>query len=177
MDEVFLTNETFVRSVTNIDDNVQSKYLLSAIREAQEVNLQEIIGSALLEKLKSLVAGGSIEDSGNTAYKKLVEQSQLFLAYQVIAKICIIASVKISNGVLQTTSDENLNPVSIEDSFTVRDYYQAQADFFASRLQAFILNNKADYPELSQNKCADIRATLNSAASTNLWLGGRRGRR
>ena len=177
MNEVFLVSENYVRSVTNIDENVQSKYLQSAIREAQEIYLQEVLGTNLLNKAKSLVADGSIENSGNTAYKELVEQSQLFLAYQAITNICIIAAVKISNGGLQTTYDENLNHVGLDDSFTLKDYYQSKADFFKSRLQAFIYNNKSDYPELSKNKCADIKATLDSAATTNLWLGGRRGRK
>lgn len=177
MDEVFLTSENFVRSITNIDDNVQSKYLLSAIREAQEVNLQEIIGSALLTKLKTLVADGSIDDVKNANYKTLIDESKLFLAYQVIANVTIISAVKISNGGLQTNYDDNLNQIGLEDSFTLQDYYQKKADFFASRLQAFLIQNRSNYPELSSNKCADIKATLDSAASTNLWLGGRRGRK
>lgn len=177
MNEVFLVNENYVRSVTSIDDNVQSKYLLSAIREAQEVNLQEITGTALLNKLKDLVADGTIEASGNTEYKALVEESQLFLSYQAIANLCIITAVKISNGGLQTNRDENLDNIGLSDSFVLKDYYQAKADFFASRLQSFIYRNRASYPELSKNRCEDIKATLDSAASTGLWLGGMRGRK
>ena len=176
MVEVFLCNENYVRSVTNIDNNIESKFLLSSIREAQEVYLQEVLGTALLEKLKTLIADNSINDSGNTAYKTLVDECQLFLAYQVIAQVCIIAAVKISNGGLQTNYDDNLNNVGLEDSFTVKDYYQSKADFFKSRLQAFVWEHKTDYPELSKNKCHDIKATLDSAATTGLWLGGRRGK-
>lgn len=176
MQEVFLTNENAVRSVTNLDNNIESKFLQSSIREAQEVYLQEVLGTSLLNKLKSLVADGSIDNSGNTAYKTLVEECQLFLAYQVIAQVCIISAVKISNGGLQTNRDDNLDNVGLADSFTVQAYYQSKADFFKSRLQSFVYRNRKDYPELSQNKCADIAATLNSAASTSLWLGGRRGK-
>ena len=177
MQEVFLTNENAVRSVTNLDNNIESKFLQSSIREAQEVYLQEVLGTSLLNKLKSLVADGSIDNSGNTAYKTLVEECQLFLAYQVIAQVCIISAVKISNGGLQVNYDENLNNVGLEDAFTLKDYYEKKADFFKSRLQAFIYEHRSNYPELSKNKCADIKATLNSAASTGLWLGGRIGKR
>lgn len=175
MEEVFLTNENYVRSITNIDNNIESKFLLSSIREAQEVYLQEVIGSQLLTKLKSLVADGSI--SANTPYKALVEECQLFLAYQVIAQVCIISAVKISNGGLQVNYDDNLNNVGLEDAFTLKDYYEKKADFFKSRLQAFLLQHRSDYPELCKSKCGEIHSTLNSAASTGLWLGGVRGKR
>ena len=177
MDEVFLVSENYVRSVTNIDDNVQSKYLQSAIREAQEVELQEVLGTNLLNKVKGLIADRSIELAVNAAYKDLVEQSQLFLAYQVITNVCVIAAVKISNGGLQVNYDENLNNVGLQDAFTLKDYYEKKADFFKSRLQAFIYEHRSDYPELSKNKCAEIQSTLYSAASTNLYLGGKRGKR
>lgn len=174
MIDVFLTNENYVRQITNIDNNIQSKYLLSAIRESQEIGLQEIIGSSMLKKLKNLIATGTIDEDENIVYKSLLDECQLFLAYSSIVKLCLICSVKISSGGLQQTSDENLTVLNVNDTFTLQDHYQQKADFFAKRLQAYILENKSDLPEISETTCAGIRATLNSAASTNLWLGGRR---
>lgn len=174
--EILLSNEDYVRGVTLIDNNIQSKYLLSSIREAQEVSLQEIVGSIMLKKLKNLVADGSIQDSGNTAYKSLIQESQLFLAYQTVANLCLVCSVKISNGGLQVTSDENLTALDIEDTFTVQTHYQNKADFFAKRLQKFILQNIKNYPEISESRCNEMRANLYSAANTNVFLGGKRGK-
>lgn len=174
MKEVLLTNENYIRGITSIDNNVHSKYLLSSIREAQEINLQGIIGSAMLNKLKNLIFTNQINEDENIVYKSLLDECQLFLAYQTIVKLCLITSVKISNGGLQQTSDENLTVLDIEDTFTLQEHYQQKADFFAKRLQQYILDNKSDLPEISETKCNDIKATLHSAASTNLFLGGAR---
>ena len=174
--EVLLTSEDYVRGSTNIDKNVQSKYLLSSIREAQEVGLQEIFGGVLFKKLKTMVADGSIQDSGNTAYKTLIEESQLYLAYQTIVNLCLVCSVKISNGGLEITSDENLTSLNVNDTFVIQEQYQKKADFFAKRLQQFILANIKDYPEISESKCNEMKANLYSAASTSVFLGGARGR-
>lgn len=174
--EIFLTNENYIRSLTNIDNNVQSKYLLSAIREAQEVGLQQILGSAMLRKLKQLILSGLIDNDENIVYKALVDECQLYLAYQSVVNLCLTTSVKISNGGLQQTSDENLTVLNINDTFTVQDNYQKKADFFAKRLQQYILSNIEDLPEIGNCKCNEIKAELHSAASTNLWLGGLRGK-
>lgn len=174
--EVFLTNECYVRNLTNIDNNMPSKYLLAAIREAQEMGLQSIIGTTLLNQLKSLIGSGLINDETNKKYKNLVDECQLYLAYQSIANLCLVTNVKISAGGLQQTSDENLTVLDINDGFTVEGHYQSKADFFSRRLQRFILDHIKDYPEIEACKCNEIRANLSYAATTPLWLGGYRGR-
>lgn len=172
--EVLLTNENFIRSVTIIDNNLQSKYLLSAIREAQDVGLQQIIGTPMLRKLKSLVENDTINSTSNAAYKALLDESQLYLAYQTITNLCLTTNVKVSNGGLQQTSDENLNVLSVSDTFVIRDQYQGKADFYARRLQDYILNHRSELPEISERKCTQMNAELHSAASTSVWLGGKR---
>ena len=174
MTEILLSNEDYVRASANIDNNLQSKYILSALREAQSVGLQQIIGSAMLKKLQNLIASGEILDYGNLAYKNLVDESQLYLAYQTTANLCLITNVKISNGGLQQTSDENLTALNINDSFTLQKHYQDKADFFAKRLQQYIINNIKVLPEISESRCNEMRAELRSAASTSVFLGGAR---
>ena len=44
MAEILLTSETFVKSVTNVSDNLAGKYILPSIREAQEQGLKSILG-------------------------------------------------------------------------------------------------------------------------------------
>lgn len=176
MNEVMLVSENYVRNLTNIDNNTQSKFLLSAIRESQEVYYQQVIGTRLLRKLKDLVDNDLIEEPENVAYKNLIDNSQLFLAYQAVVSLCLISSVKISNGGLEQTSDENLSPLNIDDTLKLQNIYQKKADFFRKRLMAYVIEHKSELPEIGGNKCADMYAELHSAASTNLWLGGKRGR-
>ena len=156
MKQILLTNEDFVRSITLIDNNVQSKFLLSAIREAQEVGLQEIIGTSMMNKLKSLVDDGSINEENNIYYKSLLDEAQLYIAYAAVANLCLITNVKISNGGLQQTSDENLTVLNLNDTFTFQKHLQDKADFFAKRLQGYILNNIKNLPEIDDNKCNEI---------------------
>ena len=47
--DILLTSEEFVKSYSNISNNVNGKYLRVAIREAQEIELRGILGSFLLD--------------------------------------------------------------------------------------------------------------------------------
>ena len=55
MAEILLTSEAFVKSVTNVSDNLAGKYILPSIREAQEQGLKGILGDPLLAKVKDLM--------------------------------------------------------------------------------------------------------------------------
>lgn len=174
--EVFLTNENTIRGMSLIDNNVESKYLLSALREAQDVYYQQVVGKTLYDKLRKLVGDGVIDDAGNEAYKALLDESQMFLVYQSVANLCLVTNVKISNGGLQQTTDENLTTLNLDDTFTYQQHLKDKADFYMRRLQEYLWENRADLPELTQTKCNQLNAMLNSAADCGLWLGGKRGK-
>ena len=176
MEEILLSSENFIKSVTNISDNVNGKYILPALREAQEIDLKGIIGSTLLETLKILVADDAVELQDSSHYKDLIEQCQYFLAYTVVARLCVITSYKINNFGVHKASDENMEVVSLDEVYNIQSFYQKKADHYCSELQNFLLENRSKYPELNSNQCYKIKSNLHSAASSGLWLGGRRGK-
>ena len=161
MEEILLSSENFIKSVTNISDNVNGKYILPALREAQEIDLKGIIGSTLLETLKILVADDAVELQDNSHYKDLIEQCQYFLAYTVVARLCVITSYKINNVCVNKASDENMEVVSLDEVYNIQSFYQKKADHYCSELQNFLLENRSKYPELNSNQCYKIK-DLNS---------------
>lgn len=174
---VLLTSENFVKSISNLDDNVQGSYLGPAIREAQEVDLESILGYKLTKKLQDLVSEGSIESEENAHYKELLDKAQYFLAYSAIVKIILICSVKLSNFGASQANDENIKTLDLEEVLKLQDIYQNKADFYCKMLQKFILDNSEHFPELSENGKYETKANLYSAASSGVFLGGQRGKR
>lgn len=177
MAQILLTSEAFVKNITNISDNIDGKYLLSAIREAQDIRLRQIVGSALLEKLKDIVSNRATNAAENRQYKALIEQCQYYLAYQTIAELPMKISYKLANLGAVRTSDEKAQNISHDEVAKVQYYYQSKADFYAHELQGYLLRHSNDYPELDANDCREIRKNLHSAATCGLWLGGIRGKK
>ena len=177
MAQILLTSEIFVKSITNISDNIEGKYLLSAIREAQDIRLKGILGSALLEKLKKVVEDQATNEVINAKYKELIDKCQYYLAYQTIAELPMKISYKLANIGTVRTIDDKVQSATREEVANVQFYYQSKADFYAHELQGFLLRNANDYPELNENNCYEIRKNLCSAATSGLWLGGVRGKK
>ena len=176
MAEILLSSETFIKSVTNISDNVSGKYILSSLREAQEVGLKSIIGESLLKKLKELVESG-IEKHDNLQYRYLLDKCQYYLAYMTIVELVYKVSYKIGNAGVVKTTDENLQVASFEEIVAQKEFYQSKADFHCMEIQNYILDNRTDFPEVDDCTCRKIHATLHSAATCGFFLGGARGKR
>ena len=110
--EILLSSATFIKSVTNISDNVAGKFLLPSLREAQEVGLRGIVGDCLLAKLKELAATDPdthtrpIDEAENAPYKDLVEKAQYYLAFSTLVDLCNRVTYKVANFGVAKTSDE-----------------------------------------------------------------------
>lgn len=174
MKEVLLTSSEFIKSATNISDNVNEKVLSTAIREAQDIELRSVIGSKMLNVLKGMVGDGTIDDEENIKYKELLTETQYFLAYSVLTKLCMITTFKVDNIGISRTTDERIETVGVDDALLIKDFYQKKADYYQMLLQKYILCNRL--PEIDDNQCCEIKANLYSAASGGLWLGGIRGK-
>lgn len=176
MAKVLLTNSTYIKSITNISDNVQDKYLFPSINEAQEIDLKSILGEVLLEKLKEMVKDETINDEGNEVYKALVEKCQFFIAYTVVSKLAVILSFKIDNAGVYRSNDDNMTYASLQEVHNMQEYYENKASFFKLELQNYILNNRTSLPEVSKCHAHSIHANLYSAESCGIVLGGERGK-
>lgn len=192
MKEILFTSEETVKGLTAISDNVESKYLLPAIREAQEIHLREILGDALMNKLSWCIDNNAFrgafapadynedfetETGGNPQYKRLLNKCQYYLAYKAVSELIPKVAYKIANMGVVKTSDENVQPATYNEIVAQRDYYTGQADYYCLLLQNYLLEHRAEYPEISENHANSIHSHLRSAASCGIWLGGPRGKK
>lgn len=172
MAEILLTSETFVKSVTNVSDNLAGKYILPSIREAQEQGLKGILGDCLLSKVKHLFETNSLEG----IYKEVVDHCQYYLAYSAIVEVTNKVSFKIGNFGVAKSQDENLQVASYDEIVKMQYYYQTKVDAYCLELQQWLLQNRESIPELTECHCRKLSSNLHSAASCGVYLGGARGK-
>lgn len=173
MAEILLTSEAFVKSITNVSDNLAGKYILPSIREAQEQGLKGILGDCLLSKVKHLFNTDSLEG----IYKELVDHCQYYLAYAAIVEVTNKVSFKIGNFGVAKSTDENLQVASYDEIVKMQYYYQTKVDAYCLELQQWLLQNKESILELTESQCKKLSSNLHSAASCGIFLGGARGKR
>lgn len=169
-----------VKNITIVNSNVSDEYIGYAIRDTQNIDLQSIIGTSLMDKLKELVYNklkgleNSISDEVNIAYNDLMEEFvKPYLTHKSVVNVLIPISFKLRNMGTIKTNDTNIQNAEIDEIKYLMKYYEQQAAFYETRLSKFLCVNKDAYPELEMDVEAWMSKPLigKNFAPTELWLG------
>ena len=149
---IFLITSEELKSSGAVNQNLEDIYVEEAIKEAQDVYLREIIGDNLYNTLQNHTPQAEPD-----IYDELIEDYvKYYLKYKTLSIVCFIVNFKIRNiGVTQQFSNE-VNTATMEDTKSVMNYYNQQADFYANRLTKLLQNNKGNIPEY---KCSSNQIT------------------
>ena len=181
--KVMLISPDAIKGSTYINNNVSDNLLGSAIREAQDIHLQSIIGSELMYRLQTLVLNAieekpdTIDDEGNEYYKDLLDSYIApYLEAKTEAVLVLMTAYKTRNLGLIHASDTNLNAPSMDDVLKLQQRYNGVAAKHATALSKYLCVNKSCFPELS-NTCGCVPFVKpqigKTFVHTGLWLGGK----
>lgn len=169
---VLLISENYLRTAFQISENLQSKFILPSIENAQEMGFQTIIGKCLYNRLLEGVLNNDLTENE----KELLNIAKRYLGFMCMAELCEISTYKLNNIGLNSTSDDRVAIYPVKDVQFIKQQFIDKADFYCKRIQEYLLNNSKAFPELSCCDCANIRKNLYSAASCGVNLGGARGK-
>lgn len=178
MTNILLISEDTLKTHSHLNDNVWGKSLTPAIITAQDIYLQKFLGSCLYKRVLELVENGDIRNKNYEIYKELLDNYITnFLIYQTLANLIPEISTKITNMGLVVSNDEHVQNVTQGERDLVMGQYQKYADAYCKMMQDFLKSNRNSFPELDCCDCDGIAPTLDSSASSQLFLGGARGRK
>ena len=170
MSKVFLISDVLLKEETIINDNVGTEFIGPAIETAQDIYLQQIIGTELLDKMYALVVTNQIIDDANKIYKELLDDYITpYLKFKVLSEITVPLAYKYRNaGVVQSTAN-NYQQTTLKDAQLVANHYNLRADFFVERMNKFLCANTGQIPEYgSARDASDFKS--NPDAYTTNWV-------
>lgn len=173
-----------VKAISQVNYNVQDDTIGYAIRTAQEIYLNEIIGTALYYRLQELVYNAIVGNEDNIDAVANVEYAVLLDEYitpYLVAKSaveCLMPlSFKVRNLGVTKDSDTNVNTVNIDELKYVITYNETQVAEYATRISQFLYRNKDNYVELNNcTTCGVKEAQIGRKyANTPLFIGNNNG--
>lgn len=151
---VLFTSEETLKSIYPISLNLEGHYLLSAIKNAQEMYVKPVVGKCLYTKLQELI---DAEEEIDEIYTDILDKIGPFLAYQTLAELSVTLSFKINNIGLHSNDDEHNNSAGWSDIMHMSKFFKERANFFARELIKYLKDNYNDIPELKECvSCADL---------------------
>lgn len=136
MEVTLIFQEEFVKGLLPLSENVAGGYLRTAMFEAQEIDLKNIVGSCLLDKLKATADEGGLDPS---IYDTCIDKCLYFLAYRTLVRLIPKVSYKIASAGTYQNNDERMQPLTESMNNALVDEYTNSADYFAYELQGPLL--------------------------------------
>lgn len=144
MSNVVLVSEEKVKAFSSINDNVSVEILLPAIQISQDIGLQTLIGTKMLNHLKNAITGSTLTPAEVTLLDEYIAPYLIHRAYwEVLPDIFMKAKNK---GLIVGTTEQG-SSASVGDMRYMRSIQQNRFEFYQTRLMEFIKNNQSDYPE------------------------------
>jgi hypothetical protein len=142
---------------TIVDGNVDTNKFIQFIRIAQEIHIQNYLGTSLLEAIQQMIIAGTLNNVDNPDYYNLVNDyvKDMLIHYAMVDYIPF-ASYQIQNkGVYKSTSENGEIPEKAEVDVLI-DKHRQFAQFFTRRFLDFIQNNMQKFPEYNSNNQEDM---------------------
>jgi hypothetical protein len=140
---VYLISTTYLKNESPINENVDDKLLKSAIKESQEIYIRDIIGSGLYNELQTQAFAGTLTANNTTLLDTYVAPC---LKYYTLTESMLPMTFKMLNKTVATRNSDNANAIGIEDMTLIERRYRDKAEYYANRLQDYLLANPTIYP-------------------------------
>ncbi len=153
MTDVLLISEAKLREFTDLNNNVDSALLTNAIREAQDIELQRVIGTLLYNKIKSDVDSSTISGNYKDLLDNWIQDFLLYAAYYISLEYIYLRPR--NNGLVKPTGGEN----SIDADLTLydrkRQSVKNKKEFYGDRLVLHLIEDQSDFPEYTEGTQID----------------------
>lgn len=153
---IFITNKDLVRN-TIVDGSVDINKFIQFIKLAQDIHIQNYLGSDLYDKISALIIAGTLNPTDNPDYVILVDEYiKPMLIHFAMVDYIPFASYQIANGGVFKHSSENSEAASKEEVDYLIDRHRSFAEFYTRRFIDFMIYNQSTYPEYNTNSEDDM---------------------
>ena len=139
---------SYLKRKSVIDGNVDDDKLIQFIETAQDIHIQNYLGTNLYNKLQSLVIAGTLGDPGNEAYDTLIRTYiKPMLAWYAQAEYIPFSAYTVANGGVFRHRSDASDTVPYEEIAGLATRAQDKAAFYTNRLIEYMNSNGSLYPE------------------------------
>ena len=143
----YFCSAQFIKNNTPIDENVDEKYLMIAIKEAQEKEIRRYCGTALYNELVTQVAASTLTALNTTL---LTDYIRPCLKYWTIYEAAPFLKFKFTNKNVVTKNSDNSSNVDMKEFEKVMKFIEQNARYYGKMLTYYLIQNMTSYPLYSQ---------------------------
>jgi hypothetical protein len=160
---LFITTED-IKRYSVLSGNVDPDKFIYMVEISQDTEVQNYLGTKLLEKLQDLILAGTINLPANAAYKTLLETYvKPMTIYWALVCYMPFAAYTVANGGVYKHTSESSETVSKDEVDYLVEKYRDIAQFYTNNFIDFMVYNQTTYPEYNANTNDDTYPDTSNA--------------
>ena len=165
---LFITEQTF-KSRTGASTNIDGKQIFPMIKVAQDIHLQNALGSTLYKRLQVGIESNNLNADEQTLLNDYITDCLIWFTMSMLP--ITMGYQLFSKGFLQKTSEESSQP-SRADLELIEQKYLSMAEFYKQRLINYLKENYDLYYEyLNTGSAYDTIFPEDKAYTCPIFLG------
>jgi len=160
---LFITTKD-IKRYSVLSGNVDPDKFIYMVEIAQDTEVQNYLGTKLLEKIQALIIAGTINDPANADYKTLLETyvKPMTIYWALVCYMPFAAYTVANGGVYKHTSESSVTVDKDEVDYLVEKYRDI-AQFYTNNFIDFMVYNQNTYPEYNANTQDDTYPDTSNA--------------
>tara|TARA_R110001599_G_scaffold25985_1_gene92116 strand:- start:132 stop:641 length:510 start_codon:yes stop_codon:yes gene_type:complete len=168
MATVLFINRTDLVRNSIIDGNVDTDKFIQFVKIAQEIDIQQIIGTQMYEGLTAAIVAG-IDLPANARWKIILDDYIVsMLIWYAQSNYYPFSAYQLKNGGLYKHTAENSQSVDKNEVDYLVEKARTNAEWYSRRFIDFMCFNQSTYPEYTSNVNDDIYPSYE--ATFNGWV-------
>ena len=150
---------------SNLSGNVDTDKFIQYIAIAQDMHIQRLLGTDLLEKIQADIIAGTLSCNYASLVTNWVKPA---LIHWALVEFLPMGSVTIGNGGAYRHNPENATALTKEEVDSLVNQEKDFAVYYSNRLVDYLCNFSHLFPEYSTNTNADVNPSSNNNYAT--WV-------
>jgi len=159
MAKTLLISSDDFKTYSNISGSMDSDKFIQYIAIAQDIHAQRVLGTDLLEKLQSDIAGSTLTGNYSTLVTEWVTPA---LIHWALMEALPMMTVTVDNGGAFRFAPENATALAKEEVDSLVKQEEAFATYYEKRLIDYLCNNTSLFPEYNTNTDEDVNPSSSS---------------
>lgn len=149
---LFISRTDIVKN-SILDGNIDTDKFIQFIKIAQEIHIQNYLGTDLYDKISNDITGNSLTGAYQTLVNKYV---QPMLIHYAMADYLPFAAYQVKNGGVFKHQSENAESVQKSEVDYLVNKERDFAEYYTRRMIDYITFNISSFPEYNTNNNEDI---------------------
>lgn len=144
MPAVLLISAQKIKAFSEVNDNVDEKLLLAGVQIAQDLGLQNLLGTKFYNHILTNAQNNTLTGPELTLLQDYI---QPYLLWRATWESLPTLFMRVMNKSIIIGQTEQGQPIGKGDLTYLRNIHQNRYEFYSQRLMDYIKNHQGDYPD------------------------------